>query len=200
MIVRCSSNHKFEFQYSPGQSGGPIIRKSVKQATGIGPLGKDLDSLLKAFIGQLPVVQDYQGIKLVQHVASPGFPAGPRLWSPHTSSNSNWTGHQSSAGSRTAESFFSDLGNAGKWVGGTFAKGLLQQPFFKNAKAGAPLSAGAGAALNYLVNPAEPASSNPAAVTRKAAERVALAEVALQTVLKLDPESAATMKGRYSRI
>lgn len=137
----------------------------------------------------------------MRHLAGGGLPTGA-IASQAPSFNSNGF-HPlnntppttvSSADSRDAESFLTDLANAGKWVAGTFGKGLLQQPFFKNAKAGGPLAAAAGAALNALVNTAESASSDPAAATRGAAERAALAEAALQTVLKLDGESPVTRK------
>ncbi|KAK3997783.1 hypothetical protein QBC44DRAFT_354296 [Cladorrhinum sp. PSN332] len=212
---------KYRISTFGGQSGAPIIRKSAKQTVigthvygggdknqgnAIGPLGNDLDGLLKVFSGTLPVVGDYQGIKLVSYAgaAAKGVPAGASasqtpVPKPAATYNYNGftpiaqTGFQPTNGShasnetQTPESFFNDLAKVGKFVAGTFGKGLLQQPILKNPKLGGPLAVAASAALNALVNTAESSSSaDPAVAVRGVTERATLAEAALQTVLKLE--------------
>ncbi|KAK4167810.1 trypsin-like cysteine/serine peptidase domain-containing protein, partial [Cladorrhinum sp. PSN259] len=194
---------KYRISTFGGQSGAPIIRKGSKdtvigthvygggdknQGNPIGKFGNDLDGLLKVFSGSLPTVSDYQGIKLVRY-ATAGTNGGLQYGVPVNNNGFSQTGFQqtpTAANSQTPESFIDDLAKVGKFVAGTFGKGLLQQPIFKNPKLGGPLAVAAGAALNALVNTAESGFSDPAAAARGVTERAALAEAALQTVLKLE--------------
>ncbi|KAK4460582.1 hypothetical protein QBC42DRAFT_229290 [Cladorrhinum samala] len=207
---------KYRISTFGGQSGAPIIRKGSRdtvigthvygggdknQGNPIGKFGNDLDGLLKVFSGSLPTVSDYQGIKLVRYATAGASGAavptttpvngqgGQQCGVPVNKNGFSQTGFQqapTAGSSHDAESFIDDLAKVGKFVAGTFGKGLLQQPIFKNPKLGGPLAVAAGAALNALVNSAESGFSDPGAAARGVTERAALAEAALQTVLKLE--------------
>ncbi|KAM7199747.1 Trypsin-like cysteine/serine peptidase domain containing protein [Naviculisporaceae sp. PSN 640] len=181
---------KYRISTFGGQSGAPVIRKGGQsdfvigihvygggdknQASTIGPKGNDIDSLLKVFTGQLPVVGEQGGIKLVQHQnaaasmspgtsgADAGFPTAPRA-------------AINPAGD--TESFLTDLLKVGQ----------IATPFL------GPLGVVASTAMGAIIHATESAwdGADPGQVTASAAskgitERAVLSEAALQAVLELE--------------
>ncbi|KAK4222552.1 hypothetical protein QBC38DRAFT_401292 [Podospora fimiseda] len=209
---------KYRISTFGGQSGAPIIRKGAKpvvigthvygggdknQGSTIGPLGNDLEGLEKVFSGQLPVVGNYQGIKLVKYttgapasngISAPQIPVATPPTYTYNGIPQGQTGFQPNPTppqGQSPEGFFDDLLKVGKSVSGVVGKTLLETPIFKYPILGGPLAAATGAALSSLVNSAESASTDP---TKGITERATLSEAALQTVLKLGEDSPATLK------
>ncbi|KAK4187337.1 hypothetical protein QBC35DRAFT_234478 [Podospora australis] len=186
---------KYRISTFGGQSGAPVIRKSMKQvvigthvygggdknsASVIGPNGNDYDGLLKVFTQKFPVVGKFKGIDLVRYGisiesgagATPGAPPPPKF-------------------AENSEGFFDDLKDVGKFIRGHVGPAVPW--FLQQAQVlGGPLSAVAHGVLNAAGVARAESSFSTTPSTKGYAERAILAEAALQTVLRLDGNEQIT--------
>ncbi|KAK4207308.1 hypothetical protein QBC37DRAFT_456034 [Rhypophila decipiens] len=182
---------KYRISTFGGQSGSPVIRKGSKlsvaigthvygggdknQASTIGSLGNDYESLLRVFRGDLPVVGQEWGIQLVRHLGST-MPIPPAQPVGAVQPGAVATG-------TVAEGFFTDLLKITKSV----------TPFM------GPLGAAAGTAIGSVLHVVgesswdqngssvmDPASVSASAQSKRISDRAILAESTLQAVLRME--------------
>lgn len=157
-------------------------------ASAIGKRGNDYDALLKAFDPQsLPLVSETNenGIKVkVVRVDGTSAPA----FQPTTSTGFNNTGFTSTGftnGAPNEEGFFDIFSKIGEVVSGAAP---IIAPFL--GPIGGPIAAIAGTAIGTLAGRTESAYDDPQEAAKAAADRAVLAEAALQTVLKMEPNES----------